>query len=117
MPMFNFQSRFAPLVESGAKTQTIRKTCRAKVGDTLYLYTGARTKACRKLGEGRCTEVAQVQIVEYGVVIYCSTLVGVSAMWFASEDGFADFVEMREWFAKQHGLPFSGYLYKWELRV
>ena len=39
MPAYNFQKQFAPLVESGQKCQTIRKTNKAaKVGDTAYLH-------------------------------------------------------------------------------
>jgi hypothetical protein len=37
MVAFNFQERFAALVESGTKTQTIRQTKRAKKGDLLQL--------------------------------------------------------------------------------
>ena len=48
MPALNFQKRFADLVESGEKCQTIRKCSKdgrdPKVGDTLYLYTGQRPK-------------------------------------------------------------------------
>ena len=119
MPMLNFQARFADAVASGAKTQTIRATLRAKVGDTLYLYTGARTKACRKLGEGVCTAVwrAVIQtgsvLVEYDGGLF---LTGCNLDPFAIADGFANFSEMREWFSKQHGLPFTGYLYTWELK-
>lgn len=53
MPMFNFKKQFADSVESGEKRQTIRarRKNRPQVGQTAYLYTGARTKACRKLGE------------------------------------------------------------------
>jgi hypothetical protein len=47
----------------GLKCQTIRvlryykgKPNPVKVGDKLYLYTGLRTKKCRKLGEAICTE-------------------------------------------------------------
>lgn len=40
MPALNFQPRFADLVESGQKTQTIRKTLRGKDG---YLYKWIKT--------------------------------------------------------------------------
>ena len=52
MPAYNFQKQFAPLVESGQKRQTIRaigKRRHARPGESLQLYTGQRTKACRKL--------------------------------------------------------------------
>ena len=58
MAALNFQKRFAEAVETGEKRQTIRRR-RAdghdpKAGDPLYLYTGMRTKACRKLATVRC---------------------------------------------------------------
>lgn len=65
MPSFNFQASFAAAVESGQKTQTIRKTCRAKVGDAAYLYTGQRTKQCRKLGEGIVNGLHRVEISRF----------------------------------------------------
>lgn len=52
MPAYNFRKQFAPLVESGQKRQTIRtigKRRHARAGEPLQLYTGQRTKACRKL--------------------------------------------------------------------
>ena len=49
MVAFSFKAQFADLVASGKKTQTIRQTARAKPGDRLQLYTGMRTKKCRKL--------------------------------------------------------------------
>lgn len=58
MPALNFKKRFEPMIESGDKRQTIRakrKDCRdPKEGQTLYLYTGMRSKGCRKLGEAPC---------------------------------------------------------------
>lgn len=127
MPAFNFQPRFADLVESGQKTQTIRKTRRGKVGDTVYLYTGQRTKNCRKLGEGIVEEVIPIHL-RMGllhVAAYfrdgykpktCFTAAYSSyelGNVIARADGFASVHEMARWFKDQHGLPFDGFLYKW----
>lgn len=51
MALLNFQKQFADLIEAGTKRQTIRAARKypIKVGDKLYLYTGLRTKYCRKL--------------------------------------------------------------------
>lgn len=122
MPAFNFQPRFADLVESGAKTQTIRKTCRAKVGDTVYLYTGQRTKQCRKLGQGVVTSSTAIRL-------YLSPALGGLPMLkyggrlltndgeenIATDDGFTCFLEMANWFQNQYGLPFEGWLITWRL--
>ena len=63
MPAYNFQARFAPLVESGQKRQTIRRTAKcAMPGATAYLYTGQRTEHCRKIGEGTITDVLRIEI-------------------------------------------------------
>ncbi len=66
MGAYNFRAQFAEDVESGRKTQTIRAERkdgrRPKVGDTLKLYTGMRTKACRLLAVGRCTAVVPITI-------------------------------------------------------
>ena len=121
MPAINFQPRFADLVESGRKTQTIRKANRFKVGDKVALYTGQRTKRCRKLGEGVVTELAWIRLnrkrIGYFQVEYWSAGLQTNPdiTDFAIADGFADAEEMVDWFEKQHGLPFKGWLIKWRL--
>ena len=67
MPALNFKKQFADKVERGEKRQTIR-ALRAdgrnpQPGQTLFLYTGMRTKSCRKLGEAVCSSVEQIDIV------------------------------------------------------
>lgn len=125
MPALNFKAQFAPLVESGEKCQTIRAYRKDKrdprVGDTLYLYTGMRTKQCRNLGTVRCSSVTQFKILhgfdqwvamkQIGNVLkrFC----GESADTLAIDDGFEDFAEMCTWFDKTHGLPFEGLLIRW----
>lgn len=52
MVAYNFQARFAPLIERGEKAVTIRdvgKRRHARKGEALQLYTGQRTTSCRKL--------------------------------------------------------------------
>lgn len=78
MPLINFQAQWADAVEIGArhatgvymsigtvlpKRTTIRRPGRAKVGDTLYLYEGLRTKASRKLGEVMCLATTPVSVI------------------------------------------------------
>ena len=61
MPLLGFKKQFAPLVEEGQKRQTIRAKRRdgrnPHAGETLFLYTGLRTKSCRKLGISGCKSV------------------------------------------------------------
>src|SRR4051812_30290134 len=71
MPAYSFKERFIPMILDGTKRQTIRKRRLkgfAKIGDTLYLYFGLRTKFCRKLGEEICTDVRTIHISAKGEV-------------------------------------------------
>ncbi len=65
MPAINFKAQFASDVELGIKRQSIRPRGKRvyKVGDKLTLYTGQRTKACRKLGTAIISEVFDIDIV------------------------------------------------------
>jgi hypothetical protein len=121
MPLFNFQKQFAADIESREKRQTIRarRKNRPKVGQTAYLYTGARTKACRKLGEGIIKKVEPL-IIEHDGIRWLPHQMGELLMrnedylnFYATADGFADWPAMRDWFQKTHGLPFEGDLIRW----
>lgn len=120
MPALNFQKRFASLVESGRKTQTIRAFRKdgrnPRPGQTLYLYVGQRTKGCRKLGEAECIAVDAVTITEDGIVFTGGHLSAEAADRMAEADGFRDFVAMRLCFLIEHGLPFDGLCIRWKRR-
>jgi hypothetical protein len=135
MPAYNFQSRFAAAVEAGRKAQTIRAPRKdgrvPQPGQTAYLYTGMRSSACRKLGEGRIIEAKNILIDEDGAFIsdvslpLCDALANDGAYKvltegkrdvFAQADGFTDWQEMVSWFRATHGLPFVGHLIMWDLR-
>jgi hypothetical protein len=120
MPALNFQKKFAPAVEAGTKCQTIRAERKdgrmpAKTGDTIALYTGMRTKACRKLADVECISVEMIRIArgDSGFIYVSVDLRPQSPMNVAQADGFADAIEMGEWFEKTHGLPFMGHLIRW----
>lgn len=91
MVAFNFSPEFAEAVAAGTKRQTIRRTKRAKSGDRVTLYTGQRTKACRKLGEGVCEVVDYVGIRPDGITLGNVTKHPRDVDDFARADGFADF--------------------------
>ena len=117
MALINFQKQFADDVESGKKRQTIRKQRKRpfRIGDTLHLYTGLRSKKARKLGIEKCKWVDQIRI--YWNAIRFDQRWGLSFKReldeFAQADGFKNFEEMRDWFNKTHGIPFRGTLIKW----
>ena len=57
---------FIDKILSGEKRQTIRRNSpkwkNVKVGDKLTLYTGLRTKQCRKLGEAVVESITPIMI-------------------------------------------------------
>lgn len=128
MPAYNFQKQFAPLVESGEKRQTIRakgKRRHALPGERLQLYTGMRTKTCRKLlsPDPECLSVQNVymcKIIERrrDSHAYQLFLDGELVFWhdvheIASADGFEDPAAFFNFFEDTHGMPFRGVLIKW----
>ena len=116
MVAFNFKPRFAEAVASGTKRQTIRATRRAKPGDRLQLYTGQRTKSCRKLIEPDpvCTAVDYVSIRPDYLTLGDTRKHPGDADDFARRDGFKSYDEMVAWFHEQYGSAyFQGYVHVW----
>ncbi len=120
MPAINF-SVFIEQVENGSKKQTIRKRRKRpiKVGDTLQLYTGMRTPACRKLGVTTCTGVEPLvlhcQGVEYTALKLMITRFAQNSLNdFAKQDGFKSWPQLASWFHLERK-PFEGDLIRWEL--
>lgn len=118
MPLLNFKSQFADLVSTGVKRQTIRAKRKypIKEGDTLYLYTGCRTKNARKLGEATCSKISQIEIGEGyvrtdGLLRHVpSAILPILAM----DDGFGSFDDFMRFFRDTHGFPFHGQLIEWD---
>lgn len=117
MPVLNY-TVFIDKVVSGEKRQTIRAGKRFKVGDTLYHYTGMRTKKCRKIRpETVCTSVEEI-IMQQGVGEFRVTVNG-EILWspavhkLAIADGFEGKWDFYEFFNRTHGLPFIGQVVKW----
>jgi hypothetical protein len=116
MPALNFQKQFAPKVESGEKRQTIRAERKnpIKRNDHLYLYTGMRTKSCRKLRDATCVNVEPVEILENGVMTLSGIVLNRKMKdVIAIKDGFENWNEMWLWFKNTHGFPFKGQLITW----
>lgn len=128
MVAYNFQKQFAGDVESGKKTQTIRKAGKRnppKVGDELQLYTGMRTTSCRKLADVICTEVKDIKIdPRFGEVLIklpgqINWLVfdsHESVLKLAAWDGFKSTKAFFTFFEEQAGDDgvFVGHLIQWE---
>lgn len=130
MVALNFKAQFAEDVECGTKRRSIRAPRKngrnPKRGDELQLYTGMRTKNCRKLADAKCVRVRPVEIDYSGVAIEGRKLYAGNAPAyaggvdpdhydsdFARADGFSCFQDMRKFFEMEYGLPFSGLLIEW----
>lgn len=122
-----FKPRFSPLVQSGAKRQTIRPLRKRpiKPGDALSLreWTGLPYRSPQRiLRDGEvCRSVDPIWIGNagtqfnpgYAAFIGKTMLQGPEYTEFAIADGFKHWSDMFEWFAKTHGFPFNGTLIKW----
>lgn len=122
MPALNFKKQFAPKVESGEKRQSIRAKRRdgrnPRPGQTLYLYTGMRTRGCRKLEESQCLSVQEIIVDWYmGIFLDGEWLGPIQKRELAIADGFESWIMMKDFFARVHGLSeteqFYGLLLKW----
>ena len=117
MPAINFQERFADLVEDHEKRQTIRPERKRPIvlSDILYLYTGMRTKRCRKLRTAVCLGTRTITITMDAVIFEECYWWGLGRFVgaLANADGFDSWSEMRDWFDKRYGLPFEGVLITW----
>lgn len=114
MVAINFQPEFVGLILAGAKTQTIRRSARFKAGDELQLYTGQRTKACRKIGTATCAICEPITISDDCISVGALRLPSGDAAHMAKIDGFQNLASMRDWFRDHYGaLPFEGYRIMW----
>ncbi len=118
MPSLNFKPQFADMVVSGQKFQSIRKVGGIpwKVGDKAHLFTGLRTKGCRKLGAGIVIHIYKFEIKDGRPWLNGDPSPSTeTSNGSARDDGFKSWSEMRDFFEETHGLPFTGILIKWEL--
>lgn len=133
MVAYNFQKQFADAIQSAQKRQTvraIRKNGHARIGEKLQLYTGLRTKACRKLidSDPICTGVDEVEIHIKTTAEIEKIIVGKKELnnqeieEFAAADGFnarAGYSArdaMATFFQKYHGNGiFNGNVIRWEV--
>lgn len=126
MPAYNFKQQFAEKVRTGAKKQTIRKSRKrpTAVGETLYLYTGQRTKSAKLLKTAICCEVYDIEITpnqytldknsEFPMLIDDQSTLDL----FAVCDGFKDWRELVSFLVENYNLdhksPFQGALIRWD---
>ena len=142
MVAYSFAPQFADQVATLAKRQTVRadRKRHARVGERLQLYTGMRTRQCRKLLDidPVCVDVRPIEIVfycnwldnqpEWSAYIGRMSIDGraqthTEIETFAKADGFdpdrlhdgLSARRMAKFWAKHHGLGgFSGVVSRWE---
>lgn len=115
MSALGFKKQFAGPVERREKTRTIRaKGDRFKVGGAIQLYTGMRTKACRKLvaTDPTCLSVEPVVISRDFVSVGGWRLASGDLIEFARQDGFASVEDFKAFFLTD-AERFDGFLIKW----
>ena len=124
MAALNFNKQFAEAVAAGKKTQTIRRfrkdgrdPCRP--GTRLQLYTGMRTKSCRKLADAICTSIAVVTLDRKRAVYNCNILKPRIRRDLAKRDGFESYDAMINWLLANNyegrEKVFTGHCIRWEL--
>lgn len=116
MVAFNFSPEFVAAVESGDKRQTIRRTRKGKVGDRVQLFTGQRTKACRKLVDPDpvLDLIGYVAIRPEYLTLHDTRQHPGDADLFANRDGFNDYADMVAWFqSKYRTREFVGFIHRW----
>lgn len=116
MVALNFMQQFVPDIQSGKKRQTIRGKTWARSGSVLQLYTGMRTKFCRKIMDVICASVQPLTLMAkiaqpQGNVV----LMGMYLEEFAKKDGFKSYADMWDFFegrANDDG-EYNGVIIKW----
>lgn len=132
MVAYSFKPSFVAPIQAGEKRQTIRlpRKRHARPGEPLQLFTGMRTKACRKIldVDPICTGVDEVRLDlrldDPELLVNGIPLVGVQRDRYALGDGFAvparicgitPFAYMVRWWLLTHGrVLFTGVAIRWE---
>jgi len=119
MSAYNFQKRFAPAIEDGTKTSTIRARRKngyvPKAGERIKLYIGQRTRNCRLLREVTVARVTPIIVDEDSIVLNGVPLSVMHCLRISKNDGFPTWAEFVDFFKEQRGLPFNGYLIEWSI--
>lgn len=121
MTALNFHAQFADKVQRGKKRQSIRALWKDgrfpyNTGRDLQLYTGMRTKKCRKLGDAICTSVIPIEIYKHeAIMLGKREFQSAEERRFIKDDGFDMPSDFYSFFSEHYGLPFSGMVIRWVL--
>lgn len=117
--VFTFMPQFVPLVERGAKLQTVRGVRRRapRPGHIASLreWTGRPyASPQRVIGERWIRDVQDIELCqEEWILIDNEALDTSEEEGFAISDGFPGRRAMWDFFLKHRGLPFTGHLISW----
>ncbi len=136
--LLGFKRRFAPFVEDGSKTHTIRAIRKnpPRVGEMCHCYVDPRQKTMRLLGRWPCVCVEEIEIrfvpkkMAYGlqIAIDGQVLSQSEADALAWRDGFrnveprSSLEQMAAFWQRAHALtqgsaPFRGHVIHWQWRA
>lgn len=112
MPLLGFNGQFSNKIISGIKRTTIRthRVIPIKPGDILYMYSGLRTKNCKKIGQFKCISVKTISIFSKDIFVNSFKKNNYERDEIVRKDGFDSFEDMKMFFK----LPFHGILIEWE---
>ncbi len=130
MAALNFKAEFADEVQAARKTCSIRGRP-IKLGETVFLFTGMRTTACRRLGFGAVIGCRPIQLGwnQNGlplILIDKKVINSEERELLAHQDGFVSSRRMLEWFDATYSkgtkwddkgsiLVFDGHLIYWRM--
>lgn len=121
MVAYNFRPEYEPRIQDGSKRSTIRprgKRRHARIGESLQLYVGMRTDACRKIRDAVCAHRSEVTIRRLAngrlsLKVGGIALAGEQLERFVRRDGFDDCEAFLRFFERRYGLPFVGEYIEW----
>lgn len=107
MPSLPFQQRLIKPVMTGTKPGTVRQLRQRnpiKVGDQLYIFSGYRTKQCKRHGWHICKAVYPIEIncKRKTISLAGIELVPIIRHWFAATDIQGSETEFFEFFKKMN---------------
>lgn len=113
--VIGFNKQFVAKIKRGTKIHTIRedKHNRWKVGMTMHMATGVRTKNCKEFARKKCISVQKIRIKYYSNYIHVKignrVLSDGEVIRLACNDGFAGVKYFKEWFNRD----FVGKIVHW----
>ena len=112
------KKQFAPMILSGRKPHTIRKTARCVPGDMLSIRRWAGKPYASpqlRVADAWCTSLAGIVVSEKGLSIDLVPIGIDQATVFAWNDGFDSLDEFISFFEVNYSLPFTGVVIRFAL--